>query len=215
MIGNIFFFLFFVSLNSQEKEPFENAKINFLYDINHKENKAYLTFNSRWDFNDARKLYFLPLSFYKSAQRINLSKDVKFKYYGYGIKPFRIINIQRFSKTRPDISGNKNISSQDKEMQPENKSAVSSERKKGFISLSPLYEDLTENVYDFILENSIKPLSSQWGSLSKQEKKEFFMDLYSTGIFNGFIFSPLGDMLYEISNKHRGNTKKKDADQTI
>ncbi len=208
MASSVFLFFFLANLQPQEKDPFENSRINFVYEENDKGKRGYLTFNSRWDFNDAKKFYFLPLSFYKSASRIDLSRDVKFKYYGYGIRPFKIINIQRLSSSKPDISGENSPPAKTENAEKQRQADPGKKRKRGFISLSPLYEDITENAYDFILENSLKPLSPQWASVSREGKKEFFKDLYSTGLFDNFLLMPVGGALYEISENKQENTKK-------
>lgn len=201
MAGKILLLFFLVNLNAQQRDAFENSRLNFLYEKDERGQRGLITFNSKWDWKDAKRFYMLPFSFYKSAERMDLAKDVKFKYYGYNLKPFKIININAL-RNKKNISGVKkeeteNGESDSSENSSQNSTASSKKRK--FISLSPLYDDLRENFDDFILENSLKHLNPQWSSVSKEGKKEFFKDLSSTGIFDNSLLSPLGNKVEKIS----------------
>ncbi|NLI09948.1 MAG: hypothetical protein GX447_04220 [Elusimicrobia bacterium] len=200
MAGKILLLFFLLNLNAQQRDAFENSRLNFLYEKDERGQRGLITFNSKWDWKDAKRFYMLPFSFYKSAERMDLAKDVKFKYYGYNLKPFKIININAL-RSKKNISGVKEEvrdgESDSSEISSQNSTASSKKRK--FISLSPLYDDLKENFDDFILENSLKHLNPQWSSVSKEGKKEFFKDLSSTGIFDNSLLSPLGNEVEKIS----------------
>ncbi|GAB4032533.1 MAG: hypothetical protein Fur0012_11170 [Elusimicrobiota bacterium] len=185
-------------LLAQQPEYFENSRINFVYEKTARGQSGMVTFNTRWDLKDAKKFYMLPFSLYSSLENIDLKRDIKLKYYGYRISPFKIINISS-SKKNLDISGEKEAANGDSYPPSSAASSRPERKKKKFIVLSALYDDLQENMDSFILENSLKPISSQWSSVSKEGKKEFMKDLSSLGIFNDTILSPIGKKADELS----------------
>lgn len=185
-------------LMGQQPEYFENSRINFVYEKSARGQSGMVTFNSRWDWKDAKKFYMLPFSFYSTLENIDLKRDVKLKYYGYKISPFKVINISA-SQKKLDVSGEKDAGNGDSSTSANGVTSRPEKKKRKLIVLSALYDDLRENMDSFILENSLKPISSQWSSVSREGKKEFMKDLSSLGIFDNTILSPIGKKADELS----------------
>lgn len=203
MAINAFYFLFFTffgNLYSQNQEYFQNSRINFSYEKNNSGQSGMVTFNTKWNLNDAKNFYMLPYAFYKGIENIDMKKDIKFKYYGYKISPFKIVDISYKNKKHIGESASKTGENAISEGS-EGSETVKSGKKKRLINLSALYEDIEENIDNFIIDNSFKPLSKEWASVSREGKKEFMRDFSSLGIFDASILSPVGKKAEELSNK--------------
>ncbi len=199
MAFSLFYFLFFIlweNLYSQQKAYFQDSRINFSYEKSSSDQSGMVTFNTRWNFKDAKNFYTLPYAFYKSIENIDTKRDIKLKYYGYKISPFKIIDISY--KKKKLIRENSSQASENG-IEGKNVKADRTRKNNKLVNLSALYEDIEENIDNFIIDNSFKPLSKEWSNVSRAGKKEFIKDFSSLGIFDNTILSPIRNKAEELS----------------
>lgn len=154
----------------------ESSDVNIVFEKNSRDSRAGLTYSFRFsNFSDFFNLYTVPYDFFMTAKNMNLRRDVKFKYYGLKLSPFKYFIL----KKKKPLS---NLSSENSEV---NKST--STKKNGYyfgLTLSPLVEDIKENINFYILDYAMKTSNSDWDKFSREEKKYFFKDLEKIGFFN-------------------------------
>ncbi|PIS47638.1 MAG: hypothetical protein COT17_02445 [Elusimicrobia bacterium CG08_land_8_20_14_0_20_51_18] len=169
--------------------PFGSSSLNFIIDRRSDESSVHMNYSLRWDFKDLKRAYLLPGLFYRDASRLDLRKNVKLRYYGYKISPFKFF----ISERKMDVPGAGG--EQVKDPAPGEKPG-----KRLRFSLSPLYDDLMENADDFLLDNSFKSLSPEWEKLSRTEKKSFFRDVLRLEMWDYPLFRGTSEGLEKISD---------------
>lgn len=179
-------FFFSIPLYSQS----DNSNMNMVYEKDRYQQKLSLNYSLRWDFKDMTKFYLLPFSIYNTAFNMDFSRDVKLKYYGYKISPFKLIVI---SDKKKKLDGETNTS--EKSSNQDNRP----KKRKYGINLSALYDNLEENINNLILDNSFKSISPEWKNISRNDKKEFIKDLLKLDIFNNPLLNPIGSQMEKIS----------------
>lgn len=164
----ISFLLSFLLLNSYS-QSFSDSKINLTFDKNSRATNTYLTYSFKFSgFSDFLNFYSIPINFYKDISNINLRDSVRFKYYGYSTYPFRYF----ISKKKKIEFNGENGSDSAKALEVKNDSRIR-------LSLSPLIEDVKENINWYLFDLTVKNFSEEWKRLEISQKKEFLKDLSS------------------------------------
>lgn len=161
------FILVSLTLFSQTPESIsDDSKVYLTMDKNNSGTQTYLTYSIKFNsFTDFKYFYKLPFNFYNGLMNLELRNDFKLRYYGISTYPFRYI-----------ISSKKNIDFNRADVG----SAEGVNNKENYrvkLTLNPLYDDLKENINWYLFDLSMKSFSSEWGRLSKENKKQFLNDI--------------------------------------
>ena len=197
-VNDIILVIILITINSYAQEnistsPFDTSRTNIVFESKRNDSSVNISYSLRWDLSELKKIYLLPFNIYNSFTNINLSKDVKLKYYGLKISPFKIISVE---KKKKDISGNENAKGNG-----QNINGGKSKKSLG-INLSALYDDVGENINNFILDNSLGE-NKDWKNISRQEKKEFINDLLKIDIWDYPVLNTISKPLKEISQDNK------------
>jgi hypothetical protein len=149
-----------------------------------RDSRVSLDYSVRWDFSDLSGFRpgFKTLSDSISAIRDwDITENTRVKYYGFRANPWRIfIAREKVEGAAPSgVVGGSSLAA----------SGVNSPayRKRLRLSLSPLLDDfkrdLDENLRNVLLQNSLKAAGPQWQNTSTRNKKAFFQDVLSLGIW--------------------------------
>ena len=143
-----------------------------------RDSRVALDYSLRWDFSDfsgfrpgVKALY----SIFKTASSWDITENTRLKYYGFKTNPWRVF----IAKERPEPAGGLRRPG----------GARQAEYKKHLrLSLSPLVDDfkrnLDENLRDALLNASLAGASPEWSKISEKDKKLFFRDVLSLGVWD-------------------------------
>ncbi|MCX5784875.1 MAG: hypothetical protein NTX59_04235 [Elusimicrobia bacterium] len=146
-----------------------------------RDSRVALDYSLRWDFSDLRgfrpgvkTLYYL----FKSASSWDITENTRLKYYGFKTNPWRVfIAKERLEQSAPAGALGAGAGGPPAEY-----------KKRLRLSLSPLVDDferdLDENLRDALLNASFKGASPQWSKISEKDKKVFFRDVLSLGVWD-------------------------------
>ena len=146
-----------------------------------RDSRVALDYSLRWDFSDLRG--FRPgintlYSLFKSASSWDITENTRLKYYGFKTNPWRVfIAKERLapSATAGALGGGAGV-------------PRAEYKKRLRLSLSPLVDDLERdfdaNLRDALLNVSFKGASPQWSKISEADKKIFFRDILSLGVWD-------------------------------
>ena len=144
-----------------------------------RDSRVALDYSLRWDFSDlssfrpgVKALY----SIFKTASSWDITENTRLKYYGFKTNPWRVFIAKERPPKEDGGSGGPAVAGQ-------------AEYKKHLrLSLSPLVDDfkrnLDENLRDALLNASLKGASSEWTKISEKDKKIFFRDVLSLGVWD-------------------------------
>lgn len=149
-----------------------------------------LDYRIRWDFSDLRSfkpgLGFL-YSGVKAVYNWDITENTRLEYYGFRTNPWRVILSGR--RRAAPASGEQAASGG--EAAPAGPAVVSRpgrSRRRVRFSLSPLVEDLKNNfdegLRDYLLKNSMKDLTPEWGRAGEGGRKAFVQDVLSLGVWD-------------------------------
>jgi len=142
------------------------------------DSRAALDYTLRWDFSDfsgfrpgAKALY----SIFKTASSWDITENTRLKYYGFKTNPWRVFIV----KERTEPAGGSGGPGGPRRAEYKNHLRL---------SLSPLVDDfmrdLDENLRDALLNASLKDASPEWSKISEKDKKIFFRDVLSLGVWD-------------------------------
>ena len=147
-----------------------------------RDSKVGLDYSLRWDFSDLsgfrpsiKTLY----SIFSTASSWDITENTRLKYYGFKTNPWRVFIARERPSGGAGTPGGRAGGG----------AAASGEYKKHLrLSLSPLVEDfkrdLDENLRDALLNASLKGASPQWSRTSEKNKRMFFSDVLSLGVWD-------------------------------
>jgi len=165
-----------------------------------RDSRIWLDYSIRWDFSDLAGFRpgFKTLSEGISAiGRWDITENTRVKYYGLRTNPWRIfIARERVQNAAPAPAGVGSQLTASGENAPTYKKRLR-------LSFSPLVDDfkrgLDENLRSVLLQNSLKAIGPQWGQVSTRNKKIFFQDVLSLGIWDLPILDTTREGLEYIS----------------
>lgn len=148
-----------------------------------RDSRIWLDYSIRWDFSDLAEFRpgFKTLSEGISAiGNWDITENTRVKYYGLRTNPWRIfIAREKVRSAEPAGVGAQLTAS------GENTPIY---KKRLRLSFSPLVDDfkrgLDETLRSVLLQNSLKATGPQWGRVSTRNKKIFFQDVLSLGVWD-------------------------------
>lgn len=174
-----------------------------------------LDYRIRWDFSDLASFkpgFGLIYSGIRAAARWDITENTRLEYYGFRTNPWRLV-IAREKKG--SASGGGETAPAEGGARSEVISRPTPEyRKRLRLSISPLVDDIKRNfdegLRDYLLKSSLKGVSPEWEKTSKENKRAFFRDVLSIGIWNSApVLKEAGEGLEYISEKRSTGTVKK------
>jgi len=144
-----------------------------------RDSRVALDYSLRWDFSDfsgfrpgVKALY----SIFKTASGWDITENTRLKYYGFKTNPWRVF----IAEERP-LKADGGLRRPGGAGQAEYKKHLR-------LSLSPLVDDfkrdLDENLRNALLNASLKGATPEWSKISEKNKKIFFGDVLSLGIWD-------------------------------
>lgn len=190
VLAAVFFASFEILLNAQSDNGVSTAAVKtpvvrpeespLMLNISKdaRDSRVALDYSLRWDFSDfsgfrpgVKVLY----SIFKTASCWDITENTRFKYYGFKTNPWRVFIAKGPPKADGGSSG------------PDGTRQVEYEKHLR-LSLSPLVDDfkrnLDENLRDALLNASFKGVSPEWSKISEKDKKIFFRDVLSLGVWD-------------------------------
>ena len=144
-----------------------------------RDSRVALDYSLRWDFSDfsgfrpgVKTLY----SIFKTASSWDITENTRFRYYGFKTNPWRVFIAK---ERQPEADGG--FGGPEGARQAEYKKRLR-------LSLSPLVDDFTRdldgNIRDALLNASLRGASPEWSKISETDKKIFFRDVLSLGVWD-------------------------------
>lgn len=171
-----------------------------------------LDYRIRWDFSDLAS--FKPglgmiYSGIRAATRWDITENTRLEYYGFRTNPWRLVIAKEKKKNAspeeappPEGEGSEVVSRPRHEY-----------RKRLRLSISPLVDDIKRSfdngLRSYLLKSSLKGVSPEWESASDADKRAFFKDVLSIGIWDSApVLKEAGEGLEYISEKRSTDTAR-------